>query len=115
MSIKVSLTHRTTYQYDKKITLSPHVIRLRPAPHSRTQTLSYSLKVLPEDHFINWQQDPFGNYAVSEVIMVSDFIFIYINRPGIFLKISKSLMLSKAKYRHLATRSTPPMLLKNAL
>lgn len=67
MSIKVSLTHRTTYQYDKKITLSPHVIRLRPAPHSRTQTLSYSLKVLPEDHFINWQQDPFGNYQARFV------------------------------------------------
>jgi hypothetical protein len=67
------------------------------------------------ENVIDLVQDPFGNYAVSEVIMVSHFIFISFNRPGIFLKISKSLMLSKAKYRHLAIRSTPPMLLKNAL
>ncbi len=67
MSIKVSLTHRTTYKYNKEVGLSPHTIRLRPAPHTRIPILSYSLQVKPEEHFINWQQDPFGNYQARFV------------------------------------------------
>ncbi|MCC5816735.1 MAG: transglutaminase family protein [Leptospira sp.] len=67
MSIKISLTHRTTYTYDRDVTLSPHIIRLRPAPHTRIPILSYSLQILPEEHFINWQQDPFGNYQARYV------------------------------------------------
>ncbi len=62
MSIHVSLQHRTEYRYDRLVGLSPHVVRLRPAPHTRTRILSYSLRVDPAEHFINWQQDPFGNY-----------------------------------------------------
>ena len=51
MSIHVALSHRTRYRYDRPVTLSPHIIRLRPAPHCRTPILSYSLKVEPRDAF----------------------------------------------------------------
>ena len=63
MSIRVALNHRTHYTFDRAVALSPHEVRLRPAPHCRTPILSYSLSVLPEKHFINWQQDPYGNYV----------------------------------------------------
>jgi uncharacterized protein (DUF2126 family)/transglutaminase-like putative cysteine protease len=62
MAIRVALHHKTSYHYDRLVALSPHEVRLRPAPHARTPILSYSLTVKPDDHFINWQQDPYGNY-----------------------------------------------------
>ena len=67
MTIRVAIQHKTTYEFDRFINVSPHILRLRPAPHSRTHIHGYSLKVLPEDHFINWQQDPYGNYQARLV------------------------------------------------
>ncbi len=67
MSIRVALRHITTYEFDHPVTLSPHVVRLRPAPHCRTPIRGYTLKVTPAKHFINWQQDPFGNWLARLV------------------------------------------------
>src|SRR5580658_8786454 len=61
MSTRIALEHCTVYRFDRAVKLSPHVVRLRPAPHCRTPILAYSLTVTPRNHFINWQQDPFGN------------------------------------------------------
>ncbi len=62
MPIHVALNHRTSYRYDRLVGLSPQIVRLRPAPHCRTPIISYSLRVTPATHFVNWQQDPQSNY-----------------------------------------------------
>jgi uncharacterized protein (DUF2126 family)/transglutaminase-like putative cysteine protease len=67
VSIRVAIEHRTVYRYDRPVELQPHVVRLRPAPHCRTPIVSYSLTVTPAEHFVNWQQDPFGNHVARFV------------------------------------------------
>ncbi|WP_434986389.1 transglutaminase family protein [Vreelandella zhaodongensis] len=62
MPTRVALHHRTAYRFDRPVNLSPHIVRLRPAPQCRTHIDNYSLTVSGEDHFLNWQQDPFGNF-----------------------------------------------------
>ncbi len=88
MSIRVALHHKTEYLYDRPVTLSPQIVRLRPAPHCRTSIVSYSLKIQPEKQFLNWQQDPYSNYLARlvfteetrkftvEVDMVADMVAI---------------------------------------
>ena len=67
MAIRVALSHRTTYRFDRLVKIGPHEIRLRPAPHCRTPVLGYSLHVTPDDYFLNWQQDPYGNWVARLV------------------------------------------------
>jgi len=67
MSIHVALYHRSHYLYDRPVSHAPHVVRLRPAPHCRTRVLSYALRVDARKQFLNWQQDPFGNYLARLV------------------------------------------------
>ncbi|MGH8677031.1 MAG: transglutaminase family protein, partial [Burkholderiales bacterium] len=82
MTIKVALYHKTSYRFDRPVSVSPHEIRLRPAPHVRTPVTAYSLKVSPARHFLNWQQDPYGNWIArasfpektSELSVVVDLV-----------------------------------------
>src|SRR5690606_5595142 len=88
MSIKAAVYHLTHYKYDRPVYLQPQVIRLQPAPHSRTKVLSHSLRVTPDLHFVNVQQDPYGNF-------LSRFVF---PEPVTELKIEVDLVADMTVY-----------------
>jgi transglutaminase-like putative cysteine protease len=67
LSIKAAIYLLTHYKYDRPVLLAPQIIRLKPAPHSRTRVLSHSLRVFPAEHFVNLQQDPYGNWLSRHV------------------------------------------------
>jgi len=67
LAIHVALNHVTRYRYDREVGVAPQLVRLRPAPHCRTPILSYSLRVTPATHFVNWQQDPQSNHLARLV------------------------------------------------
>lgn len=62
MPVRVAIHHHTQYDYDRVVSLSPHLIRLRPVAHSRAVIESYTLTIKPDNHVVHWQQDPFGNF-----------------------------------------------------
>ncbi|WP_437192325.1 DUF2126 domain-containing protein [Planctomicrobium sp. SH527] len=122
MAIRVALHHKTTYAYDRMVGIGPQIIRLRPAPHCRTPIVSYSLKVSPEKHFINWQQDPHGNFLARyvfpdradhlsiEVDLVADMTVI---NPFDFF-IEESAEMIPLQYEDWLTRELRPFLEKGS-
>jgi len=118
MAIRVAINHKTEYQYDRLVNLSPHIVRLRPAVHTRTPIHSYSLKVEPKEHFINWQQDPYGNFLarlafpektrklsvevnlVAEMVVINPFDFFLDESADHYpFTYDKQLMAQLAPYR----------------
>ena len=66
--IRVALHHKTSYTYDRLVTLSPQVdpAAARAAlPHAGHGVLA--ARSSPKTHFLNWQQDPHSNFLARVV------------------------------------------------
>lgn len=129
MAIRVGVNHKTTYQYDRLISLSPHIFRLRPAVHSRTPIEAFSLKIEPANHFINWQQDPFGNFLarvvfpektrqlavevdlVAQMTVINPFDF-FVEEYADQIPFSYDRQLKKELVPYLEARESGPLLMK---
>lgn len=129
MAIRVAINHSTTYHYDRNVSLSPHVFRLRPAVHSRTPIEAYCLKIKPVKHFINWQQDPFGNYQarvvfpeptnelsieveiIARMTVINPFDF-FVEKYAAFYPFVYPENLKKELAPYLETKETGPLLLQ---
>ena len=68
MGILIALQHRSQYAYDRPIQLGPQILRLRPAPHDRSQIRQYALQVTPAEHHLYWFQDPFANHLARVLL-----------------------------------------------
>ncbi|MEQ9365236.1 MAG: transglutaminase N-terminal domain-containing protein, partial [Leptospirales bacterium] len=78
MAAKIALHHKTSYHYERPISVGPQIIRLKPAAHTRSRILAYSLTIEPAEHFINWQQDPSGNFIARIVIPERTTVFSFV-------------------------------------
>ena len=67
MTIQVQVNHLTHYKYDRPVNLAPQTVRLRPSPHNKVPIKAYSFKIFPENHFLNWYQDIYGNFIANIV------------------------------------------------
>src|SRR5688572_1026313 len=59
--MRVLIQHHSRYRYPSPAALGPHVIRLRPATHTKARIESYALRIAQECD-LRWHQDPFGNH-----------------------------------------------------
>ena len=71
MSIKAAIYHLTHYKYDRPVILAPQIIRLRRhrIPRPGAEPLA---QVAPAGHFVNLQQDPYGNWLAGTLPQAGD-------------------------------------------
>lgn len=62
MNTRIAIHHHIEQRFERKVNLSTHWLRLRPAPHTTSRVEAYSLKVGVEPHFLNWVRDPYENH-----------------------------------------------------
>lgn len=65
--MRVLIQHHSLYRYPSPAALGPHLIRLRPANHTKARIESYALQIA-QDSDIRWQQDPYGNHVARALI-----------------------------------------------
>jgi len=60
--MRLFVQHRSHYEYPRPAALGPHLVRLRPANHTRARIETYRLAIEPA-HRVHWHQDPHGNHV----------------------------------------------------